>query len=167
MLEKKLTQEYLCYLFEYKEGNLYWKNLSSKYSNTKVGNKVGGSRPINQYLYIRLLGKRCLAHRLIFLHQKGYLPNFLDHIDGNRKNNCIENLRECSIAENSFNKKLTDKNTSGYKNVSWSTQRKKWRVQMVVFGKSMGFGFYDDIELADLVAQEARNKYHGKFARDK
>jgi hypothetical protein len=91
----------------------------------------------------------------------------LDHIDGIRHNNKIENLRECSFSENGFNKKLTNKNTSGYKNVVWSKQRKKWRVQMRAYGKNLSFGFYDDIELASLVAEEAREKYHKEFARDK
>jgi hypothetical protein len=167
MAEQILTQEYLHHLFDYKDGHFYWKNLASKYSNAKIGNKAGTSKRQNGYLYIRILGKVYLHHRMIFLHQYGYLPKMLDHIDGIRHNNKIENLRECSFSENGFNKKLTNKNTSGHKNVVWSKQRKKWRVQMRVYGKNLSFGFYDDIELASLVAEEAREKYHKEFARSK
>jgi hypothetical protein len=167
MADKIITQELLHYLFDYKDGNFYWKNLSSKYSNAKIGNRAGISRRQNGYLYIRIFGKVYLHHRMVFLHQKGYLPKMLDHIDGIRTNNRIENLRECSFSENAFNSKLTYKNTSGYKNVVWSKQRKKWRVQMTVYGKNLSFGFYDDIELAALVAEEARDKYHKEFARNK
>ena len=55
-------------------------------------------------------------------------------------------------------------NTSGVKGVSWRRKSKKWTVRVTVDGEYKSFGSYDDLELAELVAIEARNKYHKEFA---
>jgi hypothetical protein len=95
------------------------------------------------------------------------LPNFIDHIDCNKSNNKIENLRVATKSQNQCNRAITLLNKSGVKNVSWSKDRKEWVVQISVNGKKKFIGRYKDLELADLVAQEARDKFHGKFARHK
>ena len=64
-----------------------------------------------------------------------------------------------------MNKKISKVNTSGYKNIHYIKQINKYRVQIKVKGKPLSFGCYEDVELADLVAQEVRDKYFGKFAR--
>ena len=56
-------------------------------------------------------------------------------------------------------------NTSGIKSVSWDKNRNKWHVQVISEKKVVFQKRFDDIELAEFVAIEARNKYHGKFAR--
>jgi len=66
---------------------------------------------------------------LIFLYHHGYLPKFVDHIDGNKKNNRIENLREATKSQNAMNQKVSTRNTSGIKGVMWHKRDKKWFVQ--------------------------------------
>ena len=104
-------------------------------------------------------------HRLIFLFHYGYLPKIIDHIDGNPLNNDIKNLRESTHIENCQNAKKRTTNTSGCKNVSWHKPANKWAVRLSINQKKVFFGLFEDIELADLVAHEARDLYHGKFAR--
>jgi hypothetical protein len=159
----ELTKEYLHSLFEYKDGELYWK--ISKSNIVSVG-EIAGSKKPRRYKIIRLDYKTQQAHRLIFMMHYGYMPVEVDHIDGNILNNKIENLREADRSQNLCNTKISSKNTSGKKNISWSKRSKKWQVQIAFKGKRMHFGYYDDLELADLVAQEARDKFHGVFARD-
>ena len=77
-------------------------------------------------------------------------------------NNKIENLRECTYQQNSFNRLPSKKTTSGYRNVT-KNSNKKWQVGLTLAGQYKYFGSFDDIELADLVAQEARSKYHKQF----
>ena len=55
-----------------------------------------------------------------------YIPNIVDHIDGNSSNNCIENLRDANKAQNGWNSKLNKNNSSGIRGVSWNKQTKKW-----------------------------------------
>jgi hypothetical protein len=155
-----ITQEFLKTHFDYKDGYLYWKN--NRKSN-KVKDKKAGCLNINGYYNLTINYKSYKMHRLIFMWHFGFLPNEIDHIDGNPLNNQIENLRAASRSQNQQNKKIQKNNTSGFKGVY--KHKDKWRVRLMINKKSKSFGLYDDIELAQLVAIEARNKYHGEFAR--
>ena len=146
---------------EYSDGKLYWKKSTSNRVN--VGSEAG-SYQTGGYMAVKLLGKRIPVHKIVYLLHHGYIPEIVDHIDGNRSNNKIENLRICTKAENNINTSIRRHNTSGIKNVSWHKQTGKWRVIVRHKGKPNSFGLYADIELAELVAIEARNKLHGKFA---
>ena len=157
-----LTKEYLQSIFDYKDGRLYWKRLN-KPNQIKVGDVAGTNHP-NGYIYIRLKNKNYAAHRLIFLFHNGYLPDFLDHINRNRSDNRIENLRPATKSENSLNSKLKSTNTSGAKGVCWDKESKKWLVQITINKKQRKIGRYSDLELAELVAIEAMDKFYGKFS---
>jgi hypothetical protein len=76
-------------------------------------------------------------------------------------------LRPATYPENNRNARIRKDNSSGCKNVCWRKDRKKWVVGIRINGKRINFGFFDDLELADLVAHEARDKYHKDFARHK
>lgn len=140
--------------FKYQDGKLLDKN----------GKEVGRLQK-DGYLQFFVGGKGYLVHRIIYELVYGASPEFIDHIDGNRLNNHHENLRPATRNQNQHNRKINTNNKSGAKGVSLS--RGKWQVRVQIDGKEKFFGRYDDIELADLVAQEARNKYHGQYARHK
>ena len=159
-----ITQAEVLELYEYKDGELYWKKNANK--KIKLGAKAGGNSVNSdgrKSIYVN--GKSFLASRIIFLHQNGYLPAIIDHINGVKTDNCIENLRPATYLQNNQNAKIRKDNKSGYK--GFSLKKNKWYVQIKIDGKKKSFGYYDDLELADLVAQEARNKYHKDFARHK
>ena len=88
----------------------------------------------------------------------------LDHINGNKSDHRIENLRAATHSTNNFNKVVQSNNKLGMKNISWHHQNNKWWVQLVQNKKKVFSFFTEDLELAELVAIEARNKYHGEFA---
>jgi len=169
-----LTQEEAHRLFEYKDGELFWKEQLVSNFPTPSDHKRWTTRFLNKkagsyagiYVNISIKGSRHQAHRIIFLMHHGYLPKIVDHINGKTQDNRIENLRAATHTENLRNCKVPKTNTSGYKNVVWHSQRKKWNVKLTINHKNTSFGLYDDIELADLVAQEARSKYFGSFARN-
>ena len=161
-----VTQALLKELFDYKDGKLVWKVQKAK--RIKIGSVAGwANRDLHgqQYMNVELDGKSYKVHRLVFLYHNGYMPKRVDHIDGDRFNNKIENLRDVTASQNALNSKFRRSNTSGSKNVFLEQRSNKWRVQLRINGKSHSFGAYDDLELADLVATEARDKYHGAYAR--
>lgn len=161
MAKKILTQEYLHTLFEYKDGLLFTK---VRRSNIKIGSKVGNQH-YSGYIFTSINSKHYAIHRIIFCMHYGFFPKLIDHINGDRSDNRIENLRIATVAENNRNAKIRLNNTSGSKGVHFVKQINKWLVQIQINKQKKYFGCFEDFELADLVAQEARNKYHGKFAR--
>lgn len=156
-----LTKEQLHKLFDYKDGQLFWKMPKRK---NKIGT-LAGTVTARNYTRVQVGKKIYYAHRIIFMMHYGYLPAEIDHIDNNPANNCISNLRAASHKQNMLNRKLSSNSTSNHKNVNWKQAANKWVVRIVVAGKRKTIGYFEDIELANLVAQEARNKYHGAFAR--
>jgi hypothetical protein len=149
--------------YEYKDGVLYWKTSPSP--RIKIGSSVG-SLGIDGYFSTVVNYKRYFNHRLIFLMHHGYLPECIDHINNIPTDNRIENLREANRSENNYNSNLRISNKSGAKNVCWNKLQKKWVVSLGVNKKIKYFGTFEDFELADLVATEARNKYHKHFANN-
>lgn len=147
--------------FVYLDGELYWKQYNSRIS---IGSKAG---TVNSHGYkvIKLQGRVYKAHRIIYLMFHSCLPKYIDHVDGNKQNNIIGNLRPCNKSENGLNAKVRANNKSKIKGVSWDKSTGKWRVAMAINNKYKTVGRYQDIELAELVAIEAREKFHGQFCR--
>ena len=157
-----ITQELVKELFEYQDGNLYRK---TKIKQTNIGD-LSGTFDSKGYRQTRINGVKILNHRIIFLMFHGFLPDYIDHIDGNPKNNKIENLRNVTQTQNCQNQKIPKNNTSGLKNVSWHKLQKKWQVRINVNGALKHFGFYHDIQVAKFIAETMRHKYHQQFSRN-
>jgi len=112
--------------------------------------------------YIRL-------HRAVWALTYGEWPEGeVDHIDGDRLNNDITNLRVVSASGNQRNQKRRKNNTSGLVGVSWYKPYKKWRATISVGkGRSKHLGYFDSIEDAAAAWEKARQEYgyhdnHGK-----
>lgn len=122
---------------------------------------------LNEYGYIQIyfLGKIYKAHRLAWAIQFGYFPlNDLDHIDGNRSNNKLENLREATRSENLQNTKPRINNTSGFKGVTQSSRNPNiWTAHINHSGKKWHLGSFSNPEDAYKAYCEASLKYHGEF----
>jgi len=162
MAAQIITKDYLNYLFDFKDGELFWKNPNS--NRVRVGQKVG-SKGVGGYYKTTINGAYKLNHRLIFLMHYGYLPKIIDHIDNNPSNNRIENLRPATDSQNQHNANIAKKNKSGVKGVYWHKATNKWKTQFKLNGKKMYFGEYYDIDYAKFVIEAMRHKYHKDFAR--
>lgn len=163
-----ISQEYLHEIFDYKDGNLLWKNKtidSMGRSKNYLNGQIAGTLEKHGYLKVRVNNKNYLIHRLIFLYHNGFFPIQVDHIDGNSLNNNIENLRPATNAENCRNSKLSINNKSGVKGVSWHKASRKWMAHLQTTEKRHFIGYFNELDKAKLAIIEARNKLHGEFAR--
>ena len=164
-------------LFEYRDGELYWKerpesdfdrpkhcaSWNAQFAGKKAG-FISDTRLENDYVRLGYKGKRYRVHRIIFAMHHGYYPKMVDHIDNNKSNNKIENLREADRSKNAFNTPANITNTSGYKNVYWEKQTNKWRVSFRI-GKERHLKRFTLLEDAVEYAKELREKLHGDYAR--
>lgn len=116
------------------------------------------------YRTIHIDGKNYKQHRVIFLYYHGYLPKALDHIDRDKLNNNIDNLRPSTRNGNNHNVGISKANTSGYKGVYWHKPRKKWRAMIKINRKQITLGRFNTKEEAALAYNKAAKKYHGEFA---
>ena len=158
----QMTQQEAIEMFEYRDGVLYWKkhNQAKKYLGKSVGsiNKLG-------YYNTRHKNVNYNVHRIVFLMHHGYLPEVIDHIDGNPSNNKIENLRAATHGLNKCNQVLYKSNTSGVKGVFWDENNKNWKAQINFGGKRRYLGRFKLLSDAEEFVNLARDMLHGEFAR--
>ena len=138
-----VTQERLRELFDYdqKQGYLIRKARTSP--NTRIG-EVAGRINNKGYRQTMVDNHRYMEHRLVWLYVYGAWPLVdVDHINGNRSDNRIENLRLATRAENQQNVGMRSHNTSGYIGVTWYKKLNKWRAQIKAHGKKLHIGLFD------------------------
>lgn len=127
---------------------------------------VRGHVQRNGYVHICINNHAYKYHRVIFLHQNGHLPDYLDHIDRNRSNNRIENLRESSASLNMGNRPKTVGHTR-YKGVSSIVKPDGTRVfiaQIVRNYKHSTLGCFEDQESAARAYDEKAKEFFGDHA---
>jgi hypothetical protein len=150
--------------FDYRDGKLFWKkNTGDKYL---VGQEAGCAKTTDKYVTVGFKKKQYHAHGIIFAMHNGYIPKMIDHINGDRTDNRIENLRAATNYQNSLNKGLQSNNTSGVKGVSWDKAKKKWHAQLTYNGKHRHLGYWvaEEKHLAQEFIELAREMTHGVFA---
>ena len=159
-------------------GRLFWKKRSLKWFsshrsmgsfNSKfAGKEALGKLNINGYPSGKILGFSFLAHRVVWLLSTGEWPvDQLDHINGDRSDNRMENLREVSNAENCRNQKMRKTNSSGATGVYWSKRLDKWFATIQVDGRPIYLGSFDEFKDAAQIRklEEARNGFHPNHGR--
>lgn len=150
--------------YNHETGVLTWK-VSGAGRFKRAGMEVG-SRTKKGYLAVCLNGVMYQAHRIAYAIYTGEDIDGvqIDHINGNKSDNRIENLRKCSNSQNQMNRSSKKKDESKEKNVHWCNSKSRWVVKIRVAGKSIYIGSYSDVDDAACAARNARDKYHGEFS---
>jgi hypothetical protein len=119
------------------------------------------------YVQINIDGKAHLAHRLAWLHVYGqWPPQEIDHANCHRSDNRLANLRLATHAENSGNLPLRSTNTSGFKGVSFSNERRRWGAMITYRGRTRHLGRFASAVNAHRAYVAAAEKLFGEFAND-
>ena len=140
-------------MFEYIDGQLVFKD--NWHSKQRKGQSVTSVNNCG-YLKVCIDKKNYLVHRLIFLMHHGYLPELLDHIDMDKLNNRIENLRDADKELNSWNRGLQANNTSGFRGVSWNKAAGKWHAYIKIKGKRKHLGLFSTPEEASAAYEKEK-----------
>lgn len=133
--------------------------------NTRFAGKDAGTVNSKGYLAIRISGTSYLAHRLAWKLSTGDDPaEHIDHINGDKLDNRLCNLREATRPQNSRNRASQSNNTSGFKGAFWHKRDSKWVAQIRINGKKKHLGYFPTPEAAHHAYCQAATKYHGEFA---
>lgn len=149
-----ITQDMVKDLLIYESGRLMWRKSGT-------GRKVAAGSVTSLgycHIEIKINNKRCIfkRHQLVFLYHHGYIPECVDHIDRDRSNDKIENLRAVTMSQNSANKKIsTGKNP--HRGVSFEAQSNTYRVR--IGGKHKGR--FSNLEDAILESKRAFLETYG------
>lgn len=136
--------------------------------NTRFFGQPVGSSQRSGYLMVSIKGKHYAVHRLIWIFVNGGIQGEIDHINGDRSDNRIANLRDVDRQANTRNSKLSVRNKSGRVGVRWSRSSKKW-IAEIRDNKNIRLGNFDFFEEASEARSAAEVKYgyhpnHGRRA---
>lgn len=144
-------------------GEFRWK-MTRK--NGRQSGAIAGCLHHSGYMFISIARIKFSSQRLAWLFHTGEWPKqHIDHINMNKSDNRICNLREATHSQNAFNNPKPPCNTSGFKGVSWSTRSNKYRAQITAYGKRHYLGLFDDASLAHEAYKAASARLHGEFSR--
>jgi hypothetical protein len=141
-----ITQEELQKLYKYDPDTGEFRHAQKRRGVRNMDKPVGTVD--NGYVKLRVNNELHRAHRLAWLHHNGVISeqDVIDHIDHNKLNNAIKNLRQVNRSQNSKNLSKFKTNTSGHAGVF--QDRGKWRAKITVDGKTKYLGTYKDKDSA-------------------
>jgi len=168
----KLTKDVLNELLIYnpETGKLYWKvrdavwfksdirvaSWNARYANKEAFTAID---KVRGYHVGAIFNRGYQAHRIIWMMVYGVWPDQIDHINHNKLDNRIENLRDVTQVENSRNQPLSKLNISGKTGVHWCRNKNKWVSQIMISGKNILLGRFNTFNEAAAKRDEANMVY--------
>ena len=158
-MQQKIKDE-----FRYDGKNLFWKNRGPK---RRLDRPAGNKNKISGYRQIRIDGKLHYEHRLVWIMTNGDISKGMeiDHIDGDRSNNSITNLRAGTHQQNCVNvqTRTCESKTSKYRGVYFNAG--KWQSRISVNKKHINLGRFICPVEAFCAYKKASLKFHGEWSR--
>jgi len=136
-------------------GCFTWLNRGDATFDSRFGGRQVGYNDKDGYLVVVYKRKSIRLHRLAWFMVHGSLPKEIDHINRDKKDNRISNLRECTRSENMQNTGLRKDNKTGFKGVGWCSHANKYRARCIVDGKRKTVGYADTPEGANELIKRA------------
>jgi len=163
-VQSELTQSILRNNLNYiPESGIFTWIKPPKYQTLEPGDLAGYLRS-NGYWYIGLNNRTYSAHRLAWLYVYGEWPkHIIDHINGVKSDNRIDNLRQASMSQNKSNGALYSSNTSGLKGVVKC--KNKWKAQITHKQVVVYLGLFNTKEEAHEAYLQAAQQLQGEFAK--
>ena len=167
MKEQELIQLFREYFSYNPDTGMLSMAKKVKYSKRYVGDILDTITKVNnnEYYTVRLFQQTYKAHRVIWAMYYGYMPDTIDHIDGNGLNNRIDNLRNTTQADNCKNRSHQVNSSTGYSGITYVKSRTEGKPGKYLArinsesGKRITLGRYDTLEEAIAARREAETKY--------
>jgi hypothetical protein len=161
--EDLISQELVKALFSYSsETGIFTRKLTTGQKAQK--GSIAGSLQPSGYILLEINGNTYRAHRVAWLYMYGEFPDrAIDHIDRDRANNSIANLRLATAQENIRNSGLRTDNSTGYRGVSLDKRSGRYRAYIYLDGKQKSLGYHSTAEDAAAAYNEAAKKLFGEF----
>lgn len=159
-----VTADFLREIIDYDaaSGLFRWKVVRG---SAKVG-QVAGRLNRSGYLQISIGWRKYSAHRLAWLFVHGtWPPTDVDHINGDKSDNRMCNLRLSTDSQNRANAKIQGNSSTGLKGVCFHKKLGKWQATITVNGATRYLGLFGSAEEAHAAYQQAATKSFGEFAR--
>lgn len=162
-----ITQERLKQLLHYDPITGIFTRVAVNNSRCKIGERAGYLD--DDYYKIGIDGKYYRAHVLAWLWVNGEMPTKeIDHKNGNKLDNRLDNLRECSDTQQAQNRPVRKDSKSGYKGIKFRGEKwkgKKWQARICLNGKRISLGHFEHIEQAIAAYDWHAVRLFGEFAR--
>jgi hypothetical protein len=127
--------------------------------------KRAGNTHYSGYRTIGIDGKYYAEHRLVWMWWHGEFPKLsIDHINGNKSDNRVSNLREASRSQNQHNQPMYKNNSTGYKGVSFCKTTGKWKATIGKSTNRFYLGVFNSPQEAAHAYNKAAIELHGEFA---
>jgi hypothetical protein len=163
-LIKRLKYSLVSGIFTWNEREVL--TIQDKTWNKKHAGKVTGYIRHNGYKVINLEGREYTCSRLAWFYIYKKWPTLeIDHINCDKLDNRISNLREASRSENAINKTTQSNNTTGYKGVWKRKNLNSWVAEIGKDGKRIKLGSFASPQEAHQAYLRASKELHGKFAK--
>lgn len=142
MIKKLPSKEMIFEFFEYdrENGIFLWRSHWDYPARMRLTGKKAGTLNKKGYYEIGFQYERFLLHRLIWFIENGTEPDNVDHINGNPKDNRIQNLRSATHRSNHQNKKWHREGR--LVGASWTAKLDKWQSQAWIGGKKVYLGVF-------------------------
>lgn len=160
-----LTLERLNQVLSYDPETGLFRNKEWR-GGTARANEVCGCVSDAGYLRARIDGKYYLLHRLAWFLVHGSMPDQeIDHINGVRTDNRIENLRRATRQQNAYNTKPRSNSASPHKGVTFAAHANLWRARLHVNKRELHLGYFQTAAEAHEAYKRAASEFHGAFSR--
>lgn len=161
------SQQLLQELFNYSPVTGIFTRRKARSNRVKVGEVAGCYSDSSGYVQISVNKKVYRAHQLAWIYVHGTPPiGYLDHINGDKHDNRIANLRLATAQQNAANSRRPSHNrSSGVKGVTWFRPVKKWMAHITIDQRQIYLGYFTDKEDAIKARLDAAERYFGEFAK--